>query len=121
MTGWRPLAGGNIHRFGQAEGEAAAFFEPNLRHFTLPLPTWGGARVPAHEQTGRLNRQICTGEVDRIERQSDITTITPDVGGLGGLHTTRNGRAAWNQLIALDHHGVIDDRVEPGIRAGIVG
>ncbi len=59
--------------------------------------------------------------MDRIERQTDITTIPPDIGSLGGLHPTRNRSAAWNQLVALDHHGFIDDGLEPGIRAGIVG
>ncbi len=54
MIGWRPLAGGNISGFSQAEGEAAAFFEANLRHFSLAGLRI--ARIPTHEKTGRLNR-----------------------------------------------------------------
>jgi len=115
VIGWRPLAGSNIRRFGQAESEAAAFFETNLRHFTLPR--LGVVRVPAHEKAGRLNLQICPGEVDRIKRQTDIATITPDIGGAGRLHTTGNRSAARNQLVPLDHHGLIDNGLEPGIGA----
>ena len=62
----------NIGGFGEAESEAAAFFETNRcrgfagRNRTRVSPTLrnGIVRIPAHEQAGGLNRQARARELD---------------------------------------------------------
>ena len=160
---WSSLAGGNIGRFGQAEGEPTAFFETNrdrgslarrrftlrkrrlargilrlrcvrwcnitscdipLRNFpsgTLSCRNLGIAGAATREKAGGLNRQADSGEMDGIQSQTDVTTVALDPGGAGGLHTTNDGSAARDQSVPLDHHRVVDDRLENSVGAGILG
>ncbi len=126
-----PLAGGNVSRFGQTEGEPTAFFQTNhgsgssaLRNVALrnaALRNLGIASVPSHEKAGGLNRQVHACEVDRIESQADIATIAPEVGGPGRLHSTCDGGAARDQSVPLDDNGFVDDRLEGSVGAWILG
>jgi len=120
------LAGCNINRFGQAEGEPAPFFKRNDggRGFArLRVTLWSGAvgtatlrtrtlwtsvlltlclgsgdlgRRPAHEKAGGLNRQANASELDRVEGQPEVSAIASEVGGLGRLHSTCNRGTARN-------------------------
>ena len=120
------LAGRNIDRFGQAEGQPAPFFKRNDRgrgFARLRVTLWSGAvgtatlrtralltcvlrtlclgsvdlgRRPAHEKAGGLNGQAHASELDRFESQPEVSAIVSQVGGLSGLHSTCNRRTTRN-------------------------
>jgi hypothetical protein len=136
-----PLAGGNVNRFGQTEGEPTAFFEADhggggftlwtldlgsisLRSFSLrgmALQNTGIASVAAYEKAGGLNRQVHACQVDRIKRQPHIAAIAPEVRRLGRLHSTCDDSPARDQFVPFDHHGFVDDRLEGSVRTWILG
>jgi hypothetical protein len=128
---FRSLAGGDVDRFGEAEGEPMPFFEanhgsggPGLMNFAWRSFTVGTRRttsIPAHEEAGRLNRQIRACEVDGIQSQADIAPIALDPGSPGRLHTTCDGGAARDQPVPLDDYRFVDDGLEGSIGAWILG
>ena len=129
-VGLGPLAGGNIHWFGQTEGEPTALFETNhasrmlvgrdICQTVFPLRNRAGSSISFDEKAGGLDCQVRTREVDRIKGEPDISTIVPDAGCLGGLHSSCNADASRHQLISFDYYRFVDNGLESSFRAWIL-
>src|SRR5579862_19643 len=123
---WGPLAGSNISRFGQTEGEPTALFETNYPSLGLSrtspsvlgvplvilLMSQVGRGISFHKKAGGLHWQVRTRQMDRIESKADVTMIASYIRRLHGFHSTRNTGSPRNKSVSFDDHRFVHDGLE---------
>jgi len=77
LATWICRFAGHINRFSESEGKAVPLLQAYNRGY---ISGAGLTLLSAGEKAGRPDREVPTGNVDRIEAQAEVALITTKCG-----------------------------------------